>query len=270
MDMIQFKDYIDYLRWYATTQSDSNKSKNQKIFLISKDTVTSQFRYINKFYNKLLEKEIFRLNPLYGISISEIFTYIENILDKSEKKEIEITTEDIRLAFELINKTRHQLRNRIILSLLLYGIDRVEITNLKNDDYNGISLQILTDKGKRIIPLSIRICNMIDDYIIEKSGYKGKSGYLFINSNGTKLNDKYITKYMNEYILKKVSAELTVEKLQQFLIRKLIDNSRDIISLVYITGLSFTRMDSIIDWERICHLAKPSRIIKDHPFIDYI
>lgn len=264
-------DLLDFFRWFATTQSNSLKSKNSQKYKIKKKTLENLYRYFRSFCQKLYENRILHTNPFVDIKLGDLIEELNDIIDDDNEDNFEITAEVIRKIYDKLDEKRTPVREKLIFSLILLGVDRKELSNLTLKHFDGKHLTIPSSKGLRKIPLPEGIIKQITAYMEYRKEHRIKSEWLICKSTGTQLKEASISWVINNTI-EELELPLSIERLQQFGIKQYVINTKDILSLVYLTGMDFTRFNNILSWEEICSLVKKDtkQLYKKHPFIEFL
>lgn len=269
LENIQPYQFLDFLKWCATTQSESTRGKNTIKHGLSEESIKNYYRFIRSFYSALSEKGYFNNNPLNNISLEEIKTKMGDlILEKAKSLRLDNLNQIVEQTLERLGTSREPLRNRLILLLALYGLDRNEISKLEVSDYDGKHIYIDDTKKPRRIPLTQKMTAYIHNLLELKKEKKINSKWLIYKGTGEKLTPSYISEIIND-ALKSVS-DVTLEELQQYTIKKILLDTKDIISLQYLTGLDINRLGSLLEWTDIEKFANCDKLMKKHPFHDLI
>ncbi|MDT3429193.1 site-specific recombinase XerD [Paenibacillus forsythiae] len=258
---------LKYFRWLALAESNSAKSKNNNIQKIKPKTVEAQYRFLSTFYKKVYPQTN---HPLTQVSLSELLQEISDVLQKDdENKEVIIDQNVIAMVYKGL-ASKNQLimvRNKLIFSLCLMGLDRSEIAKLLNKALHEDNKLTLSN-GRRI-ELPSGIANRINHYKELRKKNKIKSQWLISKSKGEPLTEQYISGLIND-IAKQISPNLTLEKIQQYMLKQYIYRTKDVISLIYLTGLSFHRIQNILTEDDIILLSKKKDLYKNHPFQNFL
>ncbi|WP_393959103.1 type I restriction enzyme HsdR N-terminal domain-containing protein [Priestia megaterium] len=268
LDKLHLNDFIDYFKWLASNPSNSNRSLNKHSTnekKLKEATVKSQYRYLRTFFKRLNEKKFYSSNPLEFVTAKDIINRLGDIVIPKEKDKLEVTHEIIESVFEQFEKGHNPLRDRLMFSLILIGLDRKEVSQLREKDFNYETL-IITDTVKtRKLKLPLGLSQLINEYLVFKKQKQIKSDYLICKSSGEPLKEGSISWTINNAI--KEVSDLNLEKIQQYLIRQYIIDTKDVISLVYLTGFDFSKISHILSWDEVSNLANNgSRLFKKHPF----
>lgn len=200
-DLLQFFKYInlnydinkiekvnhDIIRsWIVELKENnlSNKTINRKI-----STLKTLYKYLQK-------KELIGVNPMLKIvspkQSKRLPTYFnDDIIEK-------IFREDV------FTNNFEGYRDALIIDLLYStGIRLQELITIKESDLSNNQLKVLGKRNKeRIIPITDRLNQIIDTYLISKNEQKFQSNthYLLVTNKGAKLYDKFVYRRVNHYI----------------------------------------------------------------------
>lgn len=145
------------------------------------------------------------------------------------KTEVEKFRQDI-----LENRSK---RDFALVTLLAYtGMRISEATNLKVDDINLQSKEIIVRKGKgnkqRLVIANDKIINAVKSYIKERSNYRYKdSEYLFISRQSGKLDNSVVNRFFNTN-----SKTITPHTLRHFFCSYAIENGFSVHEVASLAG----------------------------------
>jgi len=268
LDKLHLNDFLDYFKWLASNPSNSNRSLNKHSNnknRLKEGTVKTQYRYLRTFFKRLNEKKFYSSNPLEFVTVNDIVDRLGDLVIPKEKETLAVTPEIIEAIFSQFDTGYNPLRDRLTFSLILLGLDRKEIAQLKEKDFEHGILTI-TDKVKtRNLKLPLGLSQLINEYRIFKKQKQIKSDYLICKGSGEPLKEGSISWTINTAI--KQVSDLNLEKIQQYLIKQYIIDTNDVISLIYLTGFDFSKISHVLSWDEVSNLASnDSRLFKKHPF----
>jgi site-specific recombinase XerD len=254
-----------FFRWCA----EKAKTRGKKI---SSNYAKVRYHLLSTFYNRLHEDGTYPNHPLNTIELNQLLMDLEDIiLEPNEVDEIEIHI-TIKKTFELMDSSRNAIRNKLIFSLMIFGLDRDEIVNITWDDVKevkGKKYLIIQGQNIRKFPLEHipKINELISEYEKELKLKGIKSKWFVCKDKGKPLSYEAIDYIVNRAGLKKVS-NLSIEKIQQNVIKTLLTETRDVFTILYLRNLNISRIDSLVKWEEIEKFSDLKKMIKKHPFQD--
>lgn len=278
LSQLHLIDFVNYFKWVKTTTSVSNRYKNvdRRNEIMREETIKSTLSYLKAFYRISIENKLILNNPLEFITYRDIVKELEiNALPK-ERKIANFTEELMLQVYNEIDKNKNKLRDRAVFSLLIMGLNRIDIVSLLLEDFNGKQIKIGTLKYKRgegferIITLPPGVCKQIVEYLTYRKKRGIKSNFLFCKSDGNKIIDRSLSWGINRAI-HRIDSCASVEKIQQQVIKQLLFESRDFISISYLTGIDITSLRDLLSWDEIRDLSKvDGNFLKHHPFKKFI
>lgn len=245
--MDKIKAFINYLikeKRYSTHTGISyqNDLAQFSAFLESgmqSDLVIADHKHIRSWVSSLMEQGIKGRSINRKIAtLRSFYTFLmkEGILDSNPAKKVVSTKVSKRLPVYVDEQAMKKVQNEILqdgteyskllaemIVLLLYstGMRLSELINLKEGDvdrYNG-QLKVLGKRQKeRLIPVTKKVLEWIDAYLVEKKQLKidsGAEGYLFVTSSGKKIYPKLVYRAVSLYL----SMTSTVEKRSPHVLR---------------------------------------------------
>lgn len=268
LEKLHEQEFIDFIIWYCKQESRKKVNRTNET-TISWDTVINLFSYINSFYTSMYEKSEFRLNPFINFNINSIRDKLGDYLKKNEDRICitdEFINEGVQKAFDNLHHSREHLRNKLILTLFLYGLSRREIALLTVDAVNRQKISVNSNDTIRELPMTLSIFELITEYLTLRKEQKIKSNWLICKSDGERLSEQQLSVIFNE-LLKEVGSNLTIEKIQQYLVKSYLIQSRDIYSVLYVTDLEITSLAKLITKKDVQLIGKGNnKILRGHPF----
>lgn len=270
LDLLQPSEFCQYLRWHS--QRKTHKSKEGQRTL-SKTYIQTQYNYVKKIYTVAKQEGLLPFNPLEDIKRDYILRELKDIITETKDVCDENFPLIINNTYKSFEKDRNPLRNTVIFSLILFGIRRDEIAKLKiidfKKDIKEPYIVIRNKKGIKRLKLPTKVVNQIIQFHNTLEEKRVKTEWLLCGSKGKRLNPSTITEIINDY-LRLHSKYLTVEKVQKYIQKELLRNTKDLISLMYLTGLN---ANNLIDEHEIEDLANIDKLLHKHPikvFLDNI
>lgn len=268
LDKLHLNDFLDYFKWLAVNPSKSNRSlnkNNNEKSKLKEGTVKSQYRYLRTFFRRLNENKFYSSNPLEFVTANDIIDRLGDLVIPKEKETLAITPEIIEKIYCQFDKGYNPLRDRLMFSLILLGLDRKEIAHLKEKDFEKGILTIIDKTKTRQLKLPVGLSKLINEYLTFKKQKRIKSDFLICKSSGEPLKEGSISWTINTAV--KEVSDLNLEKIQQYLIKQYIFETKDILSLVYLTGFDFSKISHLLSWDDVSKLANNgSKLFKKHPF----
>nr|WP_129596069.1 tyrosine-type recombinase/integrase [Anaerophilus nitritogenes] len=238
----------------------------------SKNTIKSYLIHINGFLKWFSETYSIKFTRLYRENVLEYKSYLKNIKKQSAKtlnvkiaalikfneflqeiniqEDIVISKKDtIKIQTVIANPTsitkkdveqfrQHVLesegkRNYAIVTIMAYaGLRISETLNIKIDDFNLVSREIIIRSGKgekqRIVYMNDKVVNVIKEYLKIRDE-KGK--YLFMSQKGNKLDRTVINR-----MFKKYSNNMTPHTLRHFFCTNALENGFSIHEVANLAG----------------------------------
>lgn len=159
--------------------------------------------------NRSVNRKIAALRTLYkwlrkeGIVNSNPMAKIQG--PKNEKrlpvfaKESELNSNKLA---ELYNNDFDGIRDELMVELFYQtGIRLNELINLKDTDVKDQNIKVLGKRNKeRLIPISPRLFQQIQQFILEKRKLVGETKFLIVLKNGNKLYPTFVYRKINAYL----------------------------------------------------------------------
>lgn len=261
LEKINKRDIVEFLE---------KECKNSRRDIDSDETIKNKISHINTMYEVLYENKVIRNIPFDKKR--------DDILNKfkleSKKYDLVLEKRDIETIFFHLEKGRHFLRNKTIITLATFlGLNKSQILKIRKESFDFINNTIVLDG--RIVPLPEKIINMVKE-LINKNEAEGikENGVFYCRYNG---KYKLINKEVLGEVLKEVQ-KIDEEKFRKFTynrsrimaVRILFDNGFSIDDIVRITGIKLTGIAKIIDNNEIYNKTDKGlrkRIENNHPFI---
>lgn len=180
-------DHLQIRSWLASLKENNLESKS----------INRKISTLKSYFNYLLKKELISISPM-GKIISPKSSKRLPVFVNEHNMETLLTK--VEFPDNFVGKTE-----RLILELLYQtGIRRAELIGLKMSSVQK-SLKCIKVIGKgnkeRIIPVSIELLNLIDDYIKDRNLIENVNhDSLLILSNGKVLYPKFVYHVVNKYL----------------------------------------------------------------------
>lgn len=225
---------------------------------ITSRSVNRKITSLKTFYNYLLRQNIVSENPMLKIQSPKTSKRLPVFV---EKDKMDVLLDTINFGDDFEGK-----RNKLIVELFYAtGMRLSELINLKtsNIDLNFCQLKVLGKRNKeRIIPFNNEIKIQLGNYLFAKAGLPDE--YLFVNSNGKKLYDKFAYRVVNKYL----SQVTTLDKKSPHVLRHtfathMLNNGADLNAIKELLGhanLSATQIythNTVEKLKNIHHQAHP-------------
>jgi integrase/recombinase XerC len=167
---------------------------------IAPRSVNRKLSTLKTYFNFLLKENLISVNPMGKIISPRTPKKLPFFIEK-DKMDMLFSRVDFGEGFEA-------LRNRLILELFYAtGMRESELLQLQVSDIDSsnLTLKVLGKRNKeRLIPFSIRLNKLIDNYLSERqkliSNPVDKNGFLFVSSSGKPLYPKYIYRLVVKYL----------------------------------------------------------------------
>lgn len=232
LDKSKILDYIVYLREKPKNLGHKNKKVKEDVF-VSSVTVQSYVRHLKAFLAWLYENEFIEINLASKVKLPKA---------KKELKKI-LSDDEISRIFNACKYTTYVLRNKLIISLMLYsGLRASEVVLIEKNNYDSKN-KLLTVFGKgqkeRIVPIGKVTAEYLDSYLAEENKYNyfRWQKYLFVDWKG-----KRVTYNALRLMIERIAQRSKVKRLHAHLLRHtfatryLIKTKGDITSLKAILG----------------------------------
>jgi len=167
---------------------------------IAPRSINRKLSTLKTYFNFLLKEDLISVNPMGKIISPRTPKKLPFFIEK-DKMDMLFSRVDFGEGFEA-------LRNRLILELFYAtGMRESELLQLQVSDIDSsnLTLKVLGKRNKeRLIPFSIRLNKMIDNYLSERQKLifnpVDKNGFLFVSSSGKPLYPKYIYRLVVKYL----------------------------------------------------------------------
>ncbi|MEK9755471.1 MAG: tyrosine-type recombinase/integrase [Bacteroidota bacterium] len=257
-DLNEFKDFL--LNDFKSSNIKNVEYKLIRSWIVSMVNNNLSNRSINRkisslksFYKFLVKTQTIKVSPLISHSP----------LKQSKKIQVPFSKEEIKELLDgdlFKNDYRGILQKTIIQFFYFTGVRRFELISIKNSDidFDSSSLKIMGKRNKeRIIPMLPSLIEVTRDYMNSKikNSIKSNNDFLFQNSKGDQLSEKFVYRTVNQYF-KLVSPKVkkAPHVLRHSFATHLINEGADINSVKELLGhssLSATQVYSHTSMERI-------------------
>jgi integrase/recombinase XerC len=220
---------------------------------ISNRSINRKISSLKSFYKFLVKTQTIKVSPLISHSP----------LKQSKKIQVPFSKEEIEelLDGDLFNNDYRGILQKTIIQFFYFtGVRRFELISIKNSniDFDSSSLKIMGKRNKeRIIPMLPSLIEVTRDYMNSKikNSIKSNNDFLFQNSKGDQLSEKFVYRTVNQYF-KLVSPKVkkAPHVLRHSFATHLINEGADINSVKELLGhssLSATQVYSHTSMERI-------------------
>jgi len=257
-DLNEFKDFL--LNDFKSSNIKNVEYKLIRSWIVSMVNNNISNRSINRkisslksFYKFLVKTQTIKVSPLISHST----------LKQSKKIQVPFSKEEIKELLDgdlFKNDYKGILQKTIIQFFYFTGVRRFELISIKNSDidFDSSSLKIMGKRNKeRIIPMLPSLIEVTRDYMNSKikNSIKSNNDFLFQNSKGNQLSEKFVYRTVNQYF-KLVSPKVkkAPHVLRHSFATHLINEGADINSVKELLGhssLSATQVYSHTSMERI-------------------
>lgn len=257
-DLNEFKDFL--LNDFKSSNIKNVEYKHIRSWIVSMVNNNISNRSINRkisslksFYKFLVKTQTIKVSPLISHSP----------LKQSKKIQVPFSKEEIKELLDgdlFKNDYKGILQKTIIQFFYFTGVRRFELISIKNSDidFDSCSLKIMGKRNKeRIIPMLPSLIEVTRDYMNSKikNSIKSNNDFLFQNSKGDQLSEKFVYRTVNQYF-KLVSPKVkkAPHVLRHSFATHLINEGADINSVKELLGhssLSATQVYSHTSMERI-------------------
>lgn len=257
-DLNEFKDFL--LNDFKSSNIKNVEYKLIRSWIVSMVNNNISNRSINRkisslksFYKFLVKTQTIKVSPLISHSP----------LKQSKKIQVPFSKEEIKELLDgdlFKNDYKGILQKTIIQFFYFTGVRRFELISIKNSDidFDSSSLKIMGKRNKeRIIPMLPSLIEVTRDYMNSKikNSIKSNNDFLFQNSKGNQLSEKFVYRTVNQYF-KLVSPKVkkAPHVLRHSFATHLINEGADINSVKELLGhssLSATQVYSHTSMERI-------------------
>lgn len=220
---------------------------------ISNRSINRKISSLKSFYKFLVKTQTIKVSPLISHSP----------LKQSKKIQVPFSKEEIEelLDGDLFNNDYRGILQKTIIQFFYFtGVRRFELISIKNSniDFDSSSLKIMGKRNKeRIIPMLPSLIEVTREYMNSKikNSIKSNNDFLFQNSKGDQLSEKFVYRTVNQYF-KLVSPKVkkAPHVLRHSFATHLINEGADINSVKELLGhssLSATQVYSHTSMERI-------------------
>ena len=220
---------------------------------ISNRSINRKISSLKSFYKFLVKTQTIKVSPLISHSP----------LKQSKKIQVPFSKEEIEelLDGDLFNNDYRGILQKTIIQFFYFtGVRRFELISIKNSniDFDSSSLKIMGKRNKeRIIPMLPSLIEVTREYMNSKikNSIKSNNDFLFQNSKGNQLSEKFVYRTVNQYF-KLVSPKVkkAPHVLRHSFATHLINEGADINSVKELLGhssLSATQVYSHTSMERI-------------------
>lgn len=188
IDEIESVDHLIIRSWIIQLSENgiSNRSINRKLSALK------------SFYKFLLKEGKIEKSPMNRVISPKVSKRLPEFVEKENMADL--------FSLDLFPKTFEGVRDNLILELFYFtGMRLSELVNIKisDIDYARTSLKVLGKRNKtRIIPLTNRICKLLQDYTLERNNIVAGNEIdeLFLTTKGQKIYQKLVYRIVNSYL----------------------------------------------------------------------
>ena len=237
----------------------------------SKQTFENKYRYILAFIKFLDNKDLLK-NTFKDIDIDCLFS--KSLFKQEFKLEDSISKDEILELFSHLEISRNSLRNKIILTLLLYGFDIEDIITLTDNQINfKNSIINIKNKTFKMTPnLSLLLKKHLDNKRKSKINFKYT---LYTKHDNTLKQIKYNTlneiinhSFNNLTVDENRKKQLNIKAIKLSLLKDLYDNGYSLEEISYLTNISIPTILNHIDEDKLSENGRKviNKINKNHPY----
>lgn len=232
IDKSKVIDYIVYLREKPKNLGHKNKKVYDNTF-VSSVTIQSYVRHLKVFLTWCYENDFIETDLSAKIKLPKA---------KKELKKI-LSDEEIKAIFKACDYTYEPLKNKLIISFMLYsGLRASEVVSLKKSNYD-VKNQLYTVFGKgqkeRLVPIGTITHDYLVEHLFIENQYKHykNQDYLFLDIHGKPISYNAVRLMIDRIAKRSKVNRLHAHLLRHtFATRYLIKTKGDITSLKAILG----------------------------------
>lgn len=237
----------------------------------SKQSLENKYRYILSFINFLEAKGLMQ-NAFKNIDLNSVLS--KSGFKQEIKLKDSITKNEIMELLSYFDTCRYPLRNKLVLTLLIYGFDIEDIITLK-DDQIDLKKAIIKIKNKPF-KITQNLYILLSEHLNEKKKNKVKIKYtLYTKHEKSYKQLKYNT--LSEIINNSFNSinvdeerkkQLNIKSIRASLIKNLYDCGYSLEEICYLTNLNILTIASYIDEDKIIRNGKKfiPKITTKHPY----
>ena len=160
----------------------------------SKRSVNRKLSSLRSFFKWLQKEQILIMNPMLrvqGPKSEKRLPAFARVSDLSKEK-----------MDEVFDDSYEGKRNKLMIELFYQtGIRLSELINLKNSDIEKDRIKVIGKRNKeRIIPITISLYTIIEEYRLHLKSMGLRSHFLFISKSGNKIYPKLVYRIINSYL----------------------------------------------------------------------
>lgn len=200
------KDLADFSVFLLRTESHQDFAKVDKKIIrnfmtelseskISKRSINRKLSSLRSFFLFLLKVGDIKVSPLENIQSLKFYAEKQIPFSKEEMEELE--------SLKSQPKNGSFLKELITETLYQTGMRKAELTNLlfHNVDFSKKELKVIGKGNKsRIIPISDKLIEILEQYLMLRKPLEESEMYFFISEKGKKVNDKFVYSAVNSYL----------------------------------------------------------------------
>lgn len=200
------KDLADFSVFLLRTESQQDFTKVDKKIIrnfmtelseskISKRSINRKLSSLRSFFLFLLKVGDIKVSPLENIQSLKFYPEKQIPFSKEEMEELE--------SLKSQPKNGSFLKELIIETLYQTGMRKAELTNLlfHDVDFSKKELKVIGKGNKsRIIPISDKLIESLEQYLMLRKPLEESEMYFFISEKGKKINDKFVYSAVNSYL----------------------------------------------------------------------
>lgn len=224
---------------------------------ISPRTVNRKITTLHTYYRYLQRECIIAKNPMQKVLSPKMKKTLPFFVENKQINEL-LDSKDI------FGNDFEGVRNQLIIEIFyLTGIRLSELLNIQitDIDLSNLSLKVIGKRNKeRIVPLSLSLKNLVNDYFDKRAEVNPKCNYLFLTKKGVKVYEKLVYRIVIGYL----SLVSTIEKKSPHVLRHtfathMLNNGADLNTIKELLGhanLSATQIYTHNSFERIKQVYK--------------
>lgn len=204
----------------------------------SSSTFRSYLKHLNTFFKWLLKENIIPKNYLDEIEKPRMETHLPRTLSLEEAEKILEASQHLAYTYKFERFRNHAL----IAIMLLAGLRRGEVINLKFNDISISNKTIFIDQGKgskdRMIPINNRLERVLTEYLQERNRTKKNCIHFFAGAQKEEQIGTRCIKLLIARLRKATKIDFSAHTLRHAFARLMLEGGCDIYTLSKIMGHS--------------------------------
>jgi site-specific recombinase XerD len=202
----------------------------------SAGTFRDHIKHLNPFIKWLIKENYLTTNNLDGLEKPRIEQRIPRTLSKEESQLVLDASFHIRYQYKL-----EKYRNRALIGImLLAGLRRKEVINLKLNDIDLVNRTIFINQGKwykdRLVAINSRLHTILYEYLKERDRHDRLSIYFFIGVQKNRPIGESCMKKLIDRLRKVTKLNFSAHTLRHAFARLMLEGGCDIYTLSKLMG----------------------------------